>query len=89
MSDLNYDLFTRHLSENYECSCGNPREDANHFLLACPKFHNERMLTIEILPPVAKNIRCLLQGNTDFSISFNNYIFLTVQEFIVLSGRFD
>ena len=89
MSDLNYDLFTRHLSENYECSCGSPREDATHFLLACPKFYNERKVTIDILPPVAKNIRNLLQGNTDFSVSFNKYIFLTVQEFIVLSGRFD
>ena len=89
MSDLNYDLVNRHLSEDTSCSCGNPREDATHFLLACPKFLNERKTTIDILPPLAKQVINLLHGNSDFSIAFNSYIFLTVQDFIMLSGRFD
>ena len=89
MSDLNYDLVNRHLSEDNSCSCGHPREDATHFLLACPKFMNERKTTIDILPPLAKQVKHLLHGNLDFSIAFNSYIFLTVQDFIMLSGRFD
>ena len=89
MSDLNHDLFRRHLSENQACSCGNSKEDATHYLLNCPQFANERNTSINTLPPLSRRISILLFGDTDFSIAFNTFIFLTVHEFIVLSGRFD
>ena len=89
MSDLKSYLFNRHLTENTSCDCGYHKEDASHFLLTCNKYSDLRKLTINILPPIALNCQTLLIGNTDFSLSFNNYIFLTVQEFINRSNRFD
>ena len=45
MSDLNSDLFNRHLSDNIPCVCTSPEEDANHYLLNCPLYENVRKLT--------------------------------------------
>ena len=89
MSDLNSDLFHRHLSDNLPCACTSPIEDANHYLLKCPLYENVRKTTIGILPPIAQNCQTLLCGNDSFSYSFNTYIFLTVQDFITSSDRFD
>ena len=89
MSDLNYDLFQRHLFDNLPCVCSSPQEDANHYLLNCPRYENIRKTTIGVLPPLAQNCDTLLFGNLNYSSSFNTYVFLIVQEFITLSGRFD
>ena len=89
MSDLNYDLFQRHLFDNLPCVCSSPQEDANHYLLNCPRYENIRKTTIGVLPPLAQNCDTLLFGNLNYSSSFNTYLFLIVQEFITLSGRFD
>ena len=89
MSDLNCDLFERHLSDNLPCACTSPLENANHYLLNCPLYENFRKITIGILPPIAQNCQTLLCGNDFFSYAFNSYIFLTVQDFISSSGRFD
>ena len=88
MSDLNKDLYNRHLSLNKRCECSPVEEDANHYLLKCPRFANEREVTINTLLPIALNIETLLFGNPYYSIAFNSYIFLTVHEYIVLSSRF-
>ena len=88
MSDLNFDLFNRHLSNIKTCICKARQEDASHFLLSCPLYKKEREVTIHVLPPLAQECKVLLSGNTAFSVSFNSYIFLTVQEFIATSGRF-
>ena len=88
MSDLNNDLFLRHISDNKECECGHRKEDASHYLLKCTNFVNARSTTIDILPPLARNVKTLLYGNREFSLPFNYYIFLTVQDFIVKSERF-
>merc|ERR1711963_391579 len=89
MSDLNFDLFNRHLIENAKCMCGAEVEDTKHYLLNCPLYSKERALTIKILPYIAQNCETLLFGKSEFSIYFNNYIFLTMQEYINISGRFD
>ena len=88
MSDLNNDLFLRHISVNKECDCGYRIEDASHFLLNCPRFENARATSINLLPPIARNINTLLHGNRTYSLPFNFYIFHTVQDFIVESKRF-
>ena len=88
MSDLNNDLFLRHISENKECECGFRKEDADHFLLKCPRFEIARSTSINILPPIAKNINNLLYGNHAFSLAFNCYIFHAVQDYIIQSERF-
>ena len=89
MSELNFDMYNRHLSDNTNCTCGHPIENAHHFLLTCTKYSTTRSQTISTLPPIAVNTKTLLNGNSEFSIAFNNFIFLTVQEFIMSTGRFD
>ena len=89
MSDLRSDMFNRHISEDKYCNCGFPNETADHYLLNCPLYHETRLNTLSILPPIAQNCNVLLFGNAGFSLAFNEYIILTVHEFIMLSGRFE
>ena len=88
MSDLNKDLYNRHLSLNKYCDCSPVEEDASHYLLRCARFANIREVTINTLLPIALNLETLLFGNPHYSIAFNSFIILTVHEFITLSGRF-
>ena len=89
MSDLQSDMFNRHLSEYKNCNCGNINENASHYLLECPLYHESRKVTIFNLPPMSRKCKILLNGHPDFSLAFNEYIILSVQEFITLSGRFE
>ena len=89
MSDLNSDMFSRHISENKNCNCGYRNENANHFLLQCPLYEQSRNITLFNLPPLTRKCEILLNGHPHFSLAFNAYIVLTVQEFISLSGRFE
>ena len=89
MSDLKFDLYNRHLSDSYSCHCNAEREDVKHYLLHCPLYDRERALTINILPHLSQNSEILLNGNISFSEHFNSYLFLTVQDFIKLTKRFD
>ena len=52
-------------------------------------YNRERALTINALPYLSQNSETLLNGNISFSEHFNSYIFLTVQDFIKLTKRFD
>ena len=88
MSDLNFDLFNRHIKPCMKFSCTAEKEDAEHFLLYCPLFNTHRKTTIDILPHIAKHCNTLLHGNDKFSIAFNSYIILTVHEFITITKRF-
>ena len=89
MSDLKFDLYKRHLSDDANCRCNAEREDSTHYLLHCPLYTRERALTINVLPFLSQNCETLLSGNNSFSESFNSYIFLTLQDFIKLSKRFE
>ena len=89
MSDLKFDLYNRHLSDSFNCQCNAEREDAKHYLLHCPLYNRERALTINVLPYLSQNSETLLNGNNSFSETFNSYIFLTLQDFIKLTKRFD
>ena len=88
MSDLQYDMFNRFLTDDKSCDCGFAEENAEHYLLNCPRFDVARATTINVLPPIATNIDTLLFGSTNLSLQFNFYVFLTVQEFILISERF-
>ena len=89
MSDLQSDMFNRHISNNKNCNCGFRTENANHYLLQCPLYNEPRKVTIFNLPPLARKCKILLNGQSNFSLAFNAYVFLIVQEFIMLSGRFE
>ena len=87
ISNLNYDLFRRHLQENPDCECGASAETAEHYLLHCPNYTGIRNTTILTLDPPSQNIQTLLHGSQDMSNAQNTLIFEKVQEFISLSGR--
>ena len=87
MSNINYDLYSRHLIDDPKCACGYPREDAEHYLLYCTKFHQERTNTILTLNVNARNAQTLLFGDRNLTTIENTDIFKTVQEFINASNR--
>ena len=89
MSDLNYDLFNRHISNNPTCECGFVREDASHFLMDCPLYQHARAQTIDLLSnDVKSNLQTLLFGRADKSVFDNVDILSTVGKFITLTNRF-
>ena len=89
MSDLNADLFKRHLTDNNKCYCGYQCEDAKHYLLDCPMYNYARTITLHHLSDFQNiNIDCLLYGKDKLSLSENKIIFNKVHKFIELSLRF-
>ena len=89
MSDLQYDLHRRHLSNSTACACGFEIEDAKHYLLHCPLFNQARNQTIVLLPNEVKmDINILLFGSNIKTYSENSDIFHTVSNFITMSERF-
>ena len=89
MSNLNEDLFNRHLQLNKSCSCGNINESAEHFLLYCRNYENARHNTIATLCPDWSVTQTLLYGNPNLSLNENTTICLCVHDFIKQSGRFN
>ena len=88
MSNLNFDMFQRHLLDSPACGCGFRSETSEHFLLHCPNFNAQRQATIDNIPLHRKHINCLLNGNERFSYEENYVIFEIVQDFIEISDRF-
>ena len=89
MSNLNFDLFTRHLTDNPRCTCGFERETAEHYLLYCPLFDIPRGRTIFKLHNELVHVGILLKGRHDLNYDTNVSIFETVHHFISGSKRFD
>ena len=71
ISDLNYDLFRRHLLEDPMCSCGYTAETSKHFLLHCPLYNSIRNKTINKLDENERNINTLLFGNDQLHLETN------------------
>ena len=63
MSNLNNDLFTRHLLIDPKCPCGHPKKTAEHYLLHCTTYHTIRATTIFTLPTDQIDIKTLLYGD--------------------------
>jgi hypothetical protein len=88
MSDLNYDLHRRKLTDNPACGCGHLNETPEHFLLQCPNFANARTQTIQLINQEHQIVTTLLTGNTHLTVNENEQIFDKVHTFIKLSKRF-
>ena len=89
ISDLNADLFQRHLKEDKSCECGYREENAKHYLIDCPRHVYARTLSLHLLTNYDElQIHCLLHGDNRLSIAENRAIFDRVHEFIELSNRF-
>jgi len=87
MSNLNHDLFLRHLSADPSCACGHLSENAEHFLLYCPLFSVTREHTIDKLPPHFKTLSILLQGCPTLPSMANKQIITHVHSYLKLSNR--
>ena len=88
MSNLNFDLFSRHLIDNPTCACGHPFETAEHFLLFCLNYQNERKNTIMHLEDEHLDIHTLLFGGQSLGPRPTETVFENVQEYIRQTRRF-
>ena len=89
ISDLNSDLYKRHLTENMSCICGFPTENVHHFLFDCPLFNQIRRETLhQIRNFPLVSTKQLTHGDVDITLQENKEIFCKVQEFIIQSRRF-
>ena len=92
-SQLNYDLFRLNIITDPSCHCGNPCENAFHYLLECSSYKTNRDLLLNelrkcIQDKAVVNLDLLLNGNTGLSVTENQCIFKHVQHFISPSKRF-
>ena len=76
------------LSDDSKCSCGHRNEKPYHFFFECPKYDNERSITINHLSTTLINLNLFLHGDRNLSIASNSEIVTTVLTFIALSKRF-
>lgn len=89
ISDLNSDLFKRHLTDNKSCNCGFNEENAHHYLFNCPLFENSRRSTLRKLETFQSlTLKNLTHGDQNLTVEENKNIFEKVQEFIITSKRF-
>ncbi len=94
VSPLNNDLFKIGLSDIASCLCGNPCENAVHYLLECQKYSTcrEDMLgniqRITLQYNVHINVKPLLNGCSDLHVSENETILKLVQLYIKQTKRF-
>ena len=87
-SFLNYHLFRKNIINDEFCVCGN-REDTNHFLFKCQRFHIERQVMVnKLLGMCNLSLDTLLYGDTKLSYQQNVEIFPVVQEYIIRTKRF-
>ena len=79
MSDLSFDLFNRHLTDNHPLwpSVRNCRT-----LFFCPNYHHIRIDTIMQIEDNYSDIQTLLFGNQSIGTNQNELIFKNVQKFI-------
>ena len=89
-SKLNSHLFSLHVLDRSECSCGFNLEDSKHYLLHCPLYVNARQRLLTSLSSINNlNIdeSVLLFGSADHSKNDNLIIFQAVQIYIKDTNR--
>ena len=88
MSDLNFDLLSRHLPDTPLCACGHLFETAEHFLLLCPNYQNERLDTIRHVEDNYTEIHILLFGDQSLGPRVKETVFENVQGYIRQTRHF-
>ena len=87
-SSLNLTLFQKNLTASPLCHCGNV-ESADHFLMHCPLYDNQRIELINAVNPICRpNSKTLLYGNSKLSPDSNTCIFSAVQKYLINTKRF-
>ena len=87
ISNLNYDLFRRHLLEDPVCSCRYTAETSEHFLLHCPLYNSIRNKTINKLDENERNINTHLFGNDQLHLETNENFLAIVHDFLRQTDR--
>ena len=88
-SNLNNDLFGKHINVLPLCSCGNGNETADHIFFECPLFNDQRIIFFRrtrCYHPLS--LHALLSGKDNLSAADNDKLFIEVQNYIKNSGRF-
>ena len=85
-SSLRSHLYHKNLVESSLCSCGE-FETTKHYLTECPNYHQLRnQILVEVLHLPIKTLLC---GDASCSPDHNGSSFKSVQDFIILSNRFN
>jgi hypothetical protein len=89
-SGLNFDLYTNvHVVNSPICECGNGPETAQHYLMSCPNFNNQRdALRSAVVQLCDFNFDILLYGNENLEYNENCLVFDAVHKFIEDTNRF-
>ena len=85
-SSLKEHLYSKNIEPSPLCSCGEV-ESTSHYLLYCRKYDQERrslFISLSRQPPLS----VLLYGDKNYSVQDNEHIFISVQKFILQTGRF-
>ena len=88
LSSLNSHLFSKNIIDSPLCICG-AIEDTRHYLFVCTRYLDLRQELINTVSAMCEpTLNVLLYGNTELSYEQNKEIFLSVQNYIVKSKRF-
>jgi hypothetical protein len=91
-SSLKDDLFNNHVILDPKCSCTFTNETAEHYLLHCPKYTQQRARLnqeiTQIIPNINITTQLLLFGDASISVKSNNSIILACCKFIKSTERF-
>ena len=88
-SSLNSHLYAKHLIDSPSCICGEV-EDTNHYLLQCDRYADLRRDMLNTITTFCTpTFNTLIWGNSELSLESNKEIFLSVQNFILKSKRFE
>ena len=93
-SSLNADLCRElHVLDSPACTCpSGDDETANHYLLKCPTYTDERQIMLARLVLIdhrEPNLDLLLNGDQTQTLDHNTKVFKIVHQFIKTSKRFD
>ena len=88
-SNLNNDLFLKHIIDSPLCLCGNI-ENANHYFFVCPLYVHQRTTLLSSISQYHNNLtlNILLFVEASLSDDVNKLIFESVQKYIIDTKRF-
>ena len=89
-SDLKFDLFQNHLTDDKKCTCGHDNENALHYFFGCNNCTHQRIIMFhqtKNLHPFSLN--AVLFGKTSLSEEDNFVLNKAIQQYIKDSRRFE
>ena len=82
-SNLNYDLYRDHLNDTPACRCGNEYESAQHYIMYCPLYTEQRQILItSINNPFYFTTEILLNGCNVSDNEINKHLLYCITKLI-------